>query len=65
MVRCWPYHAQAQGKVERLYCVFRQKIHYDMAKKTKHGINWEKQLPNYAKCLNNENREELGWKSPL
>ena len=34
-----------------------------MVKKRKHGINWAKQFPDYAKCLNNEKREELGWKS--
>ena len=36
-----------------------------MMKKRKYGINWAKQLPDYAKCLNNEKREKLGWKSPF
>ena len=44
---------------------FASKKKKDMAKKRKHGIDWAKQLPNYAKCLNNENQEELGWKSPF
>lgn len=65
MVRCRPYHPQSQGKVERSHRVLRQKLHYDMAKKKKHGVNWAKQLPEYAKCLNNEKREELGWKKVL
>ena len=56
MVRCRSYHPQAQGKVERSHCVLRQKIYYDMVKKRKHGINWAKQYPDYAKCLNNEQR---------
>ena len=33
MVRCRPYHPQAQGKVERSHRVLRQKIHYDMMNK--------------------------------
>ena len=36
-----------------------------MVKKRKHGINWAKQLPDYAKCLTNEKREEFGWKNPF
>ena len=36
-----------------------------MSKKKKHDINWEKQLPDYAECLNNVKREALGWKSPF
>ena len=36
-----------------------------MTRKRKHRINWAKQLPNYARSLNNEKREELGWKSPV
>ena len=31
-----------------------------MARKREHGINCAKQLLNYARCLNNEKREELG-----
>ena len=65
MVRCRHYHPQTQGKVEGSHRVLRQKIHYDMARKRRHGIKWAKQLPSYARCLNNEKREELGWKSPF
>ena len=32
---------------------------------TTERVNWFKSLPNYMKCLNNEKKEELGWKSPL
>ena len=61
MVRCRPYHPETKGKVKCTHRVLRQKIHSDMASK----INWANQLPNYARCLNNEIREELGWKSPF
>ena len=59
MVRCRPYHPQSQGKVERSHRVLRNKIHYDMSRNKKHGLNWAKELQDYAKCLNNEKREEL------
>ena len=36
-----------------------------MIKQKKHGLGREKQLWEYTKCLNNEKREELGWKSPF
>ena len=28
-------------------------------------VNWAKSLPNYARILNEDAREELGWKSPF
>ena len=28
----------------------------------KHGVNWERQLQKYAKCLNSEKREKLKGK---
>ena len=28
-------------------------------------VNWAKSLPNYARILNENAKEELGWKSPL
>jgi len=28
-------------------------------------VNWSKYLQQYAKCLNNEKREALGWRSPF
>ena len=64
-MQCRPYHPQTQDKVERSHLVLGQKIYYDMTRKRKHRINWAKQLPNYARSLNNEKREELGWKSPV
>ena len=65
MIRCRPYNPKAQGKVERSHRVLRNKIHYDMVQQRKTGVNWVKNLPNYMKCLNNEKREELSWKSPF
>ena len=64
MVRCPPYHPQAEGKVERSRRGLGQKIHYDTVEKRKHGKNWAKQLSDCAICLNNKKREEKGWKSP-
>ena len=29
----------------------------------KNGVNWVKNRPMYMKCLNNDKREELGWKN--
>ena len=29
------------------------------------GVNWSRYLPQYMACLNNKNREELGWKWPF
>ena len=46
MVRFGPYHPQIQGKVERSHRVLRQQIHYDIARKRKHGINLAKQPHN-------------------
>ena len=57
-------HPQTHDK-EHSHRVLRQKVQYYMAGKRKHGINWAKQLPNYARSLNNEKREELGRKSPF
>ena len=63
MIRCRPYNPKAQGKVERSHRILRNKIYYDMVKQKKTGVNWVKNLPEYMKCLNNDKREELGWKS--
>ena len=32
-------------------------------KQGRKGINWVKNLLQYSKCLNNDKREELGWRS--
>ena len=29
------------------------------------GVNWAKSLTNYARIVNENAREELGWKSPF
>lgn len=63
MIRCRPYNPKAQGKVERSHRVLRRKIYYDLVKQRKTGVNWVENLPEYMKCLNNEKREELSWKS--
>lgn len=65
MITSRPYNPKAQGKVERSHRVLRQKIHYDLMTQRDVGVNWAKNVPEYMKCLNNEKREELGWKSPF
>ena len=63
MINCRPCNPQAQGKVERSHHSLRQKIYYDLIQQKKIGVSWVKSLPEYMKCLNNEKKEELGWKS--
>ena len=65
MIRSRPYNPKAQGKVERSHRVIRTKIRFDLMRQKKVGVNWVKSLPEYMKCINNEKREELGWKSPF
>ena len=36
---------------------------YDLLTQKQAGVSWSKNLQKYAKCLNNEKREELGWTS--
>ena len=57
------YHPQSQGKVERSHKEIRKKIHFDMMNFKNKGVNWVKNLPDYARILNEGAREELGWKS--
>ena len=38
---------------------------YHLITQDRAGVNWARNLPQYMKCLNNEKREELGWKSPF
>ena len=59
------YHPQSQGKIERSHRELRNKIHFDMVKMNSKGVNWVKNLPRYATILNEDAREELGWKSPF
>ena len=65
MVNCRPYNPKARGKVERSHRSLRQKTYYDLMQQKKTDVNWVKSLPDYIKCLNNEKKEELGWKSPF
>ena len=65
MIYCRPYNPNAQGKVERSHRSLRQKIYHDLIQQKKTGVNWVKSLPDYMKYLNNEKKEELGWKSPF
>ena len=62
MTKSWAYHLQSQGKVERCHRTLRKKINYDLVKQGRKGVNWVKNLLEYSKCLNNDKREELGWR---
>lgn len=63
MIKSRPYYPQSQGKVERSHRTLRKKISYDLITQGRVGVNWVENLSKYAKCLNNDKREELGWKS--
>ena len=63
MTRSRPYRPQSQSKVERSHKTFRRKLSYDFVTQKKNGVNLVKNLQKYAKCLNNEKREALGWRS--
>ena len=58
-----PCHPQSQGKVERSHRSLRKKITYDLLKQKQSGVNWSKNLQKNAKCLINDKREELHWRS--
>ena len=59
------YHPQSQGKIERSHRVLHKKIHYDMIKLRKTGINWGHNLQGYIRVLNELARDEQCWKSPV
>lgn len=65
LIKSRAYHPQSQGKVERSHRTLRKKITYDLVKHGKKGVSWVSKLQQYAKCLNDEKREELGWRSPF
>ena len=63
MTKSWAYCPQSQGKVERSHRKLRKKTNYDLVKQGRKGVNWVKNSLEYSKCLNNDKREELGWRS--
>ena len=64
VIKSKPYHPQSQGKVERSQRRLRKKIKYDSIKLGKKGVNWVANLGAYSRILNDESKEELGWKRP-
>lgn len=64
VVKGRPYHPQSQGKVEKAHRSFRKKIMHLLVM-GKAGVNWVKSLPEYARFLNEDPKEELSWKSPF
>ena len=38
---------------------------YDLINRGKKGVNWASNLGSYNRILNEESKEELGWKSPF
>lgn len=65
VVKGRPYHPQSQGKVERAHWSFKKKVMHDFLVMGKAGVNWVKSLPDYARSLNQDPKEELSWKSPF
>ena len=60
-----PYHPQSQGTIEKAHRSFQKNIMYDFLVMKKAGFNWVKSLPEYARTLNLDPKEELAWKSPF
>ena len=64
MTKSRPYNLRASEQVERSQqsC---KKVMYDLISQDRTGVNWARNLPQYMKCSSNEQREELGAKSPF
>ena len=60
MTKSRAYQPQSQDKFERSRRTLRKNIGPKQARKS---VNWVKNLLEYSKCLNNDKREELGWRS--
>ena len=65
MIKSRPCHPQSRGKVERSHRRLRKKIKYDSIKLGKKGVNWVANPCAYNRILNDESKEELGWRSPF
>ena len=65
VVKGRPYYPQSQGKVDRANRSFKKKLMHDFLVMGKAGVNWMKLLPEYAKSLNEDPKEELSRKSPF
>lgn len=65
LIKSRPYHPQSQGKIERSHRRLRKKIMYDLVSLGKKGVNWAANLEDYNRILNEECKEELGWRSPF
>ena len=55
----------SQGYCLALALTFRKKMCHDIIQMGRIRVNWAKRLPDYARILNKDAREELGWKSPF
>ena len=65
MIKSRPYHPKSLGKVERSHRSLTKKIMYDFINLGKKGVSWASNLASYSRILNEESKEELGWKSPF
>lgn len=65
LINSRPYHPQSQGKVERSHRQLRKKIMYALVTLGKKRVNWAANLDDCNRILNNECKEELGWKTPF
>ena len=65
MIKSRTYYPQSQGTVEQSQRSLRKKIMYDFVNLGKKGVNWASHLASYSRILNEESKEEPGWKSPF